>query len=68
MKPGETSGLLESKEGFHILRVNDHQAKRQMTFAEIRDRLRTDQEKERRQHVAETFEKRLKMAAKITTM
>jgi parvulin-like peptidyl-prolyl isomerase len=48
MKPGETSSVLESKEGFHILRLNDHQAQRQMTFDEIRDRLRKDLQAKRR--------------------
>jgi parvulin-like peptidyl-prolyl isomerase len=68
MKPGETSGVIVSKQGFHILRVNDHQAEHPMTFAEVHDRLRNDLEKERREHLADALEKKLKGSAKITVM
>jgi parvulin-like peptidyl-prolyl isomerase len=65
MKPGATSGVVESREGFHILRVNDQQPQRQMTFEEMRDRLRKELEKIRRDQRAEQFEQQLRKKAKI---
>jgi parvulin-like peptidyl-prolyl isomerase len=65
MKPGETTGLVDSREGFHILRVNDHQPQRKMKFAEIRDRLRKDLQKQRREQRAESFEQALRKTARI---
>jgi peptidyl-prolyl cis-trans isomerase C len=68
MKNGETSGVLESREGFHILRVNDHQQQRQMTFVEMHDRLRKELEMKRREERAEQFENALHKNAKIVEM
>lgn len=65
MKAGETTGVVESAEGFHILRVNEHQLKRQMTFAEMRDQLRKTMETHRRTERAEALERTLKKNAKI---
>jgi parvulin-like peptidyl-prolyl isomerase len=65
MKSGETTDVLESREGFHILRVNGHEPQRQMTFAEVKDRLRKDLETKRRDDRAETFELSLKKNARI---
>lgn len=65
MKTGETTEVMESREGFHILRVNGHELQRQMTFAEIKDRLRKDLETKRREDRAEKFELSLKKNARI---
>jgi len=65
MKPAETTGVVESKEGFHILRVNDRQPQRQMTFTEMRDRLAKELGTKRRQERAEKFEQSLRKNAKI---
>ena len=68
MQAGETTGVVESKEGFHILRVNDHQPQRQMTFAEMHDRLRKLLEAQRREERAEKFEQALRKKARIVEM
>jgi len=65
MKPGETTDVLESSQGLHILRVNDHQPQRQMTFAEISDQLRKELEAKRLGDRAERFEQSLRKNAKI---
>jgi len=65
MKPGETTGVVESREGFHILRVNDHQPQRQMRFAEISDQLRKELEAKGLEERAERFEQSLRKNAKI---
>lgn len=38
-KPGETSGLVETKFGYHILRLDDRKPSRTRTFDEIREEL-----------------------------
>ena len=65
MKPGETTDVVESSQGLHILRVNDHQPQRQMTFAEISDQLRKELETKRLGDRAERFEQSLRKNAKI---
>ncbi|HVP53228.1 MAG TPA: peptidyl-prolyl cis-trans isomerase [Terriglobales bacterium] len=65
MKPGQTTGVLQSREGFHILRINDHQPQRQMKFEEISDRLRKELEAKRLEERAERFEQSLRKNAKI---
>lgn len=68
MKPGESTGILESKEGFHILRVNDRQPQRQMTFKEMQVSLRKELEATRKTERAEQFEKALRKNADIGEM
>jgi len=38
-KPGETSGLVETKFGYHILKLDDRKPERIRTFDEVRDEL-----------------------------
>lgn len=38
-KPGDTSGLVESKFGYHILKLDDRKPERIRTFDEVRDEL-----------------------------
>jgi peptidyl-prolyl cis-trans isomerase C len=68
MKPNETTGLIESREGLHILRVNEHQTQRQMPFSEIKDRLRKDLQAKKYRERADQFEKDLKEKATIVEM
>jgi peptidyl-prolyl cis-trans isomerase C len=68
MKPNETTGLIESSAGIHILRVNEHQAQRQMPFSEIKDRLRKDLQAKRYRDRADQFEKDLRKKAIIVEM
>jgi len=68
MKPGETTELIESKEGFHILRVNDHQPQRQMAFDEVKDKLRKDLGAKRRAERIEQFESALRKKANVVEM
>jgi peptidyl-prolyl cis-trans isomerase C len=65
MKPGTVSGIVESKDGFHIMRVNDHQNEHQLRFAEVRDKLSKDLLAKRMQERSAAFENVLKKNAKI---
>jgi peptidyl-prolyl cis-trans isomerase C len=68
MKPNETTGLIESQEGVHILRVNEHQAQRQMPYSEIKDRLKKDLQAKRYRDRADQFEKELRKKSTIAEM
>ncbi len=65
LKKGETSGLVETATGYMILRANDHQSKRQMSFAEMSASLRPTLERQRREKRAKQFEEALRSKAKV---
>jgi len=65
MKAGETSGVVESSSGYVILRANEHQPKRQMSFAEMAASIRQRLETERREKRSKEFEQLLRNKAKI---
>ncbi len=67
MKPGETSGIIASRTGFHILRVNDYRKQTQLSYAEVRERVRKSLEAERLKQRREKLEQALHRAAKIET-
>lgn len=68
MRVGETSGIVESPQGFHIFRVNGKQASRQLTLPECRARIRTQLEKEKLAKVAGQFHELLLKKAMIETV
>jgi|GEM_PF-5167951 len=65
MKAGETSGVVESSSGYVILRANEHQPKRQMSFAEMAASIRQRLERETREKRSKEFEQLLRNKAKI---
>jgi len=65
MKKGETSGVLETSSGYIILRANDYQPKRQMTFAEKAASIRQRLEAEQREKRAKEFEQLLRSKAEV---
>jgi parvulin-like peptidyl-prolyl isomerase len=68
LKKGETSGVVESSNGYIILRANDCQSSRQMTLAEIAPSIRAQLEKEKRAKRAKDFEGMLRSKAKIVLL
>ncbi len=65
MKPGETSGVVESSTGYIILRANGCQPKRQMTFSEMSKSIREHMETERREKRSKEFEQLLRSKAEV---
>ncbi len=65
MQPGEVRGMVRSDTGFHIFRVNDRQAEKQLAYADVKQDLRKKLEQERLAQRAAAFEQSLRKAAKI---
>ena len=65
LKPGQTSNLVESQFGVHIIRVADHQAARTLPLAEIRPRLQQFIEQQKRQEQTQVFVEALKAKSKV---
>jgi len=65
LKSGETSGVVEAATGYLILRANEHQQKRQMTFDEMSATIRKGLESEKRGKRSTDFEAALRKSAKV---
>ena len=65
LKPGETSGLVSSSYGFHILRVNGHRSPRLAPFPEVKESLTRSLNKQRLEERKKNFAAKLRVRAKI---
>lgn len=65
LKPGQTSELVESEFGVHIIRVIDHQAARTLPLAEIRPQLQQFIQEQQRQELTQKFVESLKTKGKV---
>lgn len=64
MKPGETSNLIKTEYGFHIIKVLDKQTAHLQTFDEVKDGIRAELEKQKldaaEQNLADNLYRQLK--------
>lgn len=65
MTAGQVSGVIRSRAGYHILRVNGYQASQQLSFAQVKKDLRTTLEKQREQKLRSALENSLRSKARI---
>jgi peptidyl-prolyl cis-trans isomerase C len=65
LKPGQTSDLVESEFGVHIIRVVDHQAARTLPLDEIRPQLQQFIQEQKRQEQTAAFVNGLKAKSKV---
>jgi peptidyl-prolyl cis-trans isomerase C len=65
LKPGETSELVETDFGVHIIRVADRQASRLVPLDEVRPRIEQYLEGQNRQQATEAFVESLKTRSKV---
>ncbi len=68
MKPGDISPVIESPRGYHILRLNTHNAARKMPFSEVRASLKENMQKDRTAARNKAFHAGLRKVAKIEVL
>ena len=65
LKKGETSGLLRAQNTWYIIKAEEKQPERQMTFDEARDKLKKKLETKRSDALMEKWLEDLRARAKI---
>jgi peptidyl-prolyl cis-trans isomerase C len=65
LKPNETSKIIETRFGYHLIKVDDKKPARKMTYAEVKDRLNDHLKKQKAQTEADDYIETLRRDAKI---
>lgn len=65
LQPGQVSGVIETAGALTILRVNERRQQKQMSFEDVKDKLRAQLEEATRQDRFQTLEKQLRKGARI---
>lgn len=65
LKPGEVSGIMQDKEGFHILKLTELQPATTTPLASVQEKIRGDLVREREQKALAIFLKRVRGEAKV---
>ncbi|MBI5049627.1 MAG: peptidylprolyl isomerase [Nitrospirae bacterium] len=65
MKTGEIMGPLETEQGFYIIKIEDRKPERQLSFDEVRDRIKNELEEKKKKERIEEWLKTMREKAKI---
>ncbi len=65
MQPGQVSGLLQLGSFYTCFRLNEHKPAGKLTFAQAKDRLRQDMQKEKYEKLRAGLDKKLRQNAKV---
>jgi parvulin-like peptidyl-prolyl isomerase len=68
LKAGDVSDLIKTEDSWFIIKVEDKKPEQQLTFAEVKDRLRKELEAEKARKLSEKFIADLKVKAKIEVL
>jgi len=65
LKPDETSEIVETQFGYHLIKVNDKKPAKKMTYTEVKDRLSENLKKQKQDSEANAYIETLRKDAKI---
>jgi peptidyl-prolyl cis-trans isomerase C len=65
LKPNETSEIVETRFGYHLIQVDDKKPAKKMTSAEVKDRLNDHLKKQKAESEADAYIETLRKSAKI---
>ena len=65
LKPNETSEIVETRFGYHLIKVDDKKPAKKMTYAEVKDRLNDHLKKQKADSEADAYIETLRKGAKI---
>ena len=65
LKPNETSEIVETRFGYHLIKVEDKKPAKKMTYAEVKDRLNDHLKQQKAQSEADVYIETLRNGAKI---
>ena len=65
LKPNETSEIVETRFGYHLIKVDDKKPAKKMTYAEVKDRLNDHLKKQKAESEADAYIETLRKSAKI---
>jgi peptidyl-prolyl cis-trans isomerase C len=65
LKPDETSEIVETQFGYHLIKVNDKKPAKKMTYAEVKDRLNEHLKKQKTDSETNAYIETLRKDAKI---
>jgi peptidyl-prolyl cis-trans isomerase C len=65
LKPDQTSEIVETRFGYHLIKVDDKKPAKKMTYAEVKDRLNDHLKKQKATSEADAYIETLRKGAKI---